>query len=69
MLKGRRSVTSDGWMLRRLYAWILALSDRPSAPYVLGAVAFADVGQVGQTSAPFTGTLFTGAGGRNSTWN
>ncbi|GJE10452.1 hypothetical protein FOHLNKBM_1486 [Methylobacterium longum] len=42
MLKGRRSVTSDGWMLRRLYAWILALSDRPSAPYVLGAVAFAE---------------------------
>ncbi|MCJ2015469.1 YqaA family protein [Methylobacterium sp. J-076] len=29
-------------MLRRLYAWILALSDRPSAPYVLGAVAFAE---------------------------
>jgi membrane protein YqaA with SNARE-associated domain len=29
-------------MLRRLYAWILALSGRPSAPYVLGAVAFAE---------------------------
>ena len=29
-------------MLRRLYAWILALSDRPSAPYALGAVAFAE---------------------------
>jgi membrane protein YqaA with SNARE-associated domain len=29
-------------MLRRLYAWILALSDRPAAPYALGAVAFAE---------------------------
>jgi membrane protein YqaA with SNARE-associated domain len=29
-------------MLRRLYAWILALSGRPSAPYALGAVAFAE---------------------------
>jgi membrane protein YqaA with SNARE-associated domain len=29
-------------MLRRLYAWILALSSRPSAPYALGAVAFAE---------------------------
>jgi len=29
-------------MLSRLYAWILALSDRPSAPYALGAVAFAE---------------------------
>ena len=27
-----------------------------------GAVAFVDAGQVGQTSAPFTGTLFTGVG-------
>jgi membrane protein YqaA with SNARE-associated domain len=29
-------------MLRRLYAWILALSDRPAAPYALGAIAFAE---------------------------
>ena len=29
-------------MIRRLYEWILALSGRPSAPYVLGAVAFAE---------------------------
>ncbi len=28
----------------------------------LGAVAFADVGQVGHSSAPFTGTLFPGVG-------
>ncbi len=28
----------------------------------LGAVAFVDAGQVGQSSAPFTGTLFEGAG-------
>ena len=29
-------------MIRRLYEWILALSGKPSAPYVLGAVAFAE---------------------------
>lgn len=29
-------------MIRRLYEWILALSNKPSAPYVLGAVAFAE---------------------------
>ncbi|KMO11976.1 YqaA family protein [Methylobacterium platani] len=29
-------------MLRRLYEWILALAARPSAPYALGAVSFAE---------------------------
>jgi membrane protein YqaA with SNARE-associated domain len=29
-------------MIRRLYEWILALSGRPSAPWALGAVAFAE---------------------------
>ncbi len=29
-------------MIRRLYEWILALSSRPSAPWALGAVAFAE---------------------------
>ena len=29
-------------MIRRFYEWILALSGKPSAPYVLGAVAFAE---------------------------
>ena len=29
-------------MIRRLYEWILALSGKPSAPYVLGALAFAE---------------------------
>ena len=29
-------------MFRRLYEWILALAAKPSAPYALGAVAFAE---------------------------
>ncbi|AWN36359.1 YqaA family protein [Methylobacterium radiodurans] len=29
-------------MIRRLYEWILALSGKPSAPWALGAVAFAE---------------------------
>ena len=29
-------------MLRRLYAWVLALAAKPSAPWALGAVAFAE---------------------------
>lgn len=29
-------------MIRRLYEWILALAAKPSAPYALGAVAFAE---------------------------
>ena len=29
-------------MIRRLYEWILALAGKPSAPYALGAVAFAE---------------------------
>ncbi|MFD0934947.1 YqaA family protein [Methylobacterium trifolii] len=29
-------------MIRRLYEWILALAGKPSAPWVLGAVAFAE---------------------------
>jgi membrane protein YqaA with SNARE-associated domain len=29
-------------MFQRLYAWILSLSQRPSAPYALAAVAFAE---------------------------
>ena len=29
-------------MLRRLYDWVLNLSGKPSAPYALGAVSFAD---------------------------
>ena len=29
-------------MLRRLYEWILALAEKPSAPWALGAVAFAE---------------------------
>ncbi len=44
MLKGRH-LTTDGLiptMLRRLYEWILALAARPSAPYALGAVSFAE---------------------------
>ena len=29
-------------MMRRLYEWVLALAAKPSAPYALGAVAFAE---------------------------
>ena len=29
-------------MFRRLYEWILALAAKPSAPWALGAVAFAE---------------------------
>src|SRR5712691_5804836 len=29
-------------MLRRLYAWVLALSEKPSAPWALAGVSFAE---------------------------
>ena len=32
----------SGLMLRRLYDWTLSLAARPSAPYALGAVSFAE---------------------------
>ena len=42
-LRGRRPLrTPRDAMLRKLYDWVLNLSAKPSAPYALGAVSFAD---------------------------
>jgi membrane protein YqaA with SNARE-associated domain len=29
-------------MMKRLYNWCLSLADKPSAPYALGAISFAE---------------------------
>ena len=44
MLKGRRPSRTGQKdpMIRRLYEWILALAGKPSAPWALAAVAFAE---------------------------
>ena len=44
VLKGARPIVHHPWivMLRRLYDWTLSLAARPSAPYALAAVSFAE---------------------------